>query len=180
MAGVPFSVVRLRAQGSGGTRHLSRCAMGAYLKTVLDSGVNMLGTYPIGALAKAADIHVETVRYYQRRGLLAAPSRPPGGIRRYGEAHVRRLRFIRQAQALGFSLDEVRDLLALEDGQHCGEAERLASLKLSTVRERMRQLRRVERALAALVAQCRCNTGKLRCPLIAALESGRLIDTSAR
>lgn len=140
----------------------------------------MLGTYAIGTLAKAADVHVETVRYYQRRGLLAEPARPPGGIRRYGEAHVRRLRFIKQAQTLGFRLDEVRDLLALEDGQHCGEAERLAALKLSRVRERMRQLRRVERALATLVEQCQCNTGKVRCPLIAALGGERLIDTAGR
>jgi MerR family mercuric resistance operon transcriptional regulator len=140
----------------------------------------MPGTYLIGTLAKAADVHVETVRYYQRRGLLAEPSRPPGGTRRYGKAHVQRLRFIKQAQALGFSLDEVRDLLALEDGQHCGEAERLASIKLSMARERMRQLRRVERALATLVEQCQCNAGKLRCPLIAALESDQLIDAAGR
>lgn len=140
----------------------------------------MPGTYLIGTLAKAADVHVETVRYYQRRGLLAEPARPPGGIRRYGEGHVGRVRFIKQAQTLGFSLDEVQDLLALEDGQHCGEAQRLAALKLSMVRERMRQLRRVERALATLVEQCQCNTGKLRCPLIAALESERLIDAAGR
>lgn len=135
----------------------------------------MPGTYPIGILAKAAGVHVETVRYYQRRGLLAQPSRPPGGIRHYGEAHVRRLRFIKRAQKLGFSLDEVQDLLALEDGRHCSEAQRLAALKLSTVRERLRHLRRVERALTTLIEQCRCNTGSLRCPLIAALESERLI-----
>ncbi len=140
----------------------------------------MPGTYPIGRLAKAAGVHVETVRYYQRRGLLAEPPQPPGGIRRYGETHVRRLRFIKQAQALGFSLDEVRNLLALEDGQHCGEAERIAALKLARVRERMRQLRRVERALATLVDQCQCNVGKLRCPLIAALGGERLFPPSGR
>jgi MerR family mercuric resistance operon transcriptional regulator len=68
-------------------------------------------------------------------------------------------------------LDEVADLLALEDGTHCREAEQLGSKKLATVRARLAQLRRVEKALAALVEQCHCNTGKVRCPLIAALES---------
>ncbi|MGC8519044.1 MAG: Hg(II)-responsive transcriptional regulator [Steroidobacteraceae bacterium] len=124
----------------------------------------------IGELARQAGVNVETVRYYQRRGLLEEPRRPPGGIRRYGEAHARRLRFIKQAQGLGFSLEEVKDLLALDDGQHCREAERLGALKLAAVRERLAQLRHVERALASLVKQCHCNTGTVSCPLIAALE----------
>ncbi|HJS89742.1 MAG TPA: Hg(II)-responsive transcriptional regulator [Steroidobacteraceae bacterium] len=130
----------------------------------------------IGRLASDAGVNVETVRYYQRRGLLHEPDRPLGGVRRYSEVHARRLRFIKQAQTLGFSLDEVRDLLALEDGTHCREAERFASRKLATVRERVRQLRRIERALAALVDQCQCNTGKVRCPLIAALETKHAAD----
>jgi MerR family mercuric resistance operon transcriptional regulator len=127
--------------------------------------------YTIGTLAKQAGVHVETIRYYQRRGLVAEPDRPLGGIRRYAPAHVRRLRFIKQAQTLGFTLEEVTDLLALEDGRHCRAAEQLGSTKLAIVRERMAQLRRVERALTALVDQCHCNTGKVRCPLIAALEN---------
>jgi MerR family mercuric resistance operon transcriptional regulator len=125
----------------------------------------------IGRLATQAGVNVETVRYYQRRGLLEEPRRPPGGIRRYSEAHARRLRFIKQAQGLGFSLEEVKDLLALEDGRHCREAERLGSRKLAAVQERLAHLRRVERALASLVEQCHCNTGKVSCPLIAALET---------
>lgn len=127
-------------------------------------------TYTIGRLAEAADVHVETIRYYQRRGLVAEPAKPLGGIRRYHETHARRLRFIKHAQRLGFSLDEVADLLALEDGRHCREAARLGANKLAVVRERITQLRRVERALAALVDQCHCNTGRVRCPLIASLE----------
>ncbi len=129
--------------------------------------------YTIGTLAKQAGVNVETIRYYQRRGLVGEPARPLGGIRRYTQAHARRLRFVREAQALGFSLEEVVDLLALEDGRHCREAERLGSRKLAMVRERMAQLRRVEKALTALVDQCHCNTGKVRCPLIAALENDR-------
>ncbi len=137
----------------------------------------MLESYTIGALARRVGVNVETVRYYQRRGLLGEPRRPAGGIRRYGEAHAQRLRFIRQAQGFGFSLEEVKELLALEDGQHCREAERLGAIKLAAVRERLGQLRRVERALAALVDQCHSNAGRVRCPLIAALGAGRTIHS---
>lgn len=124
----------------------------------------------IGTLAKASDVHVETIRYYQRCGLLAEPVKPPGGIRRYTEEHARRLRFIKHAQTLGFSLDEVADLLALDDGRHCRDAQRLGEKKLALVRERIARLRRVEKALAALVEQCHGNRGKVHCPLIVALE----------
>lgn len=127
-------------------------------------------SYTIGRLAKATDVHVETIRYYQRRGLMPEPAKPLGGIRRYEEGHARRLRFIKRAQALGFGLDEVADLLALEDGRHCREAEGLGTNKLAMVRERIAHLQRVERALAALVNQCHCNSGRVQCPLIAALE----------
>jgi len=127
--------------------------------------------YTIGTLAKQAGVHVETIRYYQRRGLVPEPQRPLGGVRRYGKADVRRLRFVKQAQGLSFSLEEVTDLLALEDGMHCREAEQLGAKKLATVRERMAQLHKVEKVLARLVAQCRCNTGNVRCPLVAALET---------
>ena len=134
-------------------------------------------SYTIGALARQVGVNVETIRYYQRRGLLGEPRRPPGGIRRYGEAHAQRLRFIRQAQGLGFNLEEVKELLALEDGQHCREAERLGAIKLAAVRERLGQLRRVERALAALVDQCHSTAGRVRCPLMAALGAGRTINS---
>lgn len=127
--------------------------------------------FTIGTLAKHTGVHVETIRYYQRRGLVGEPDRPLGGIRHYTPAHARRLRFIREAQTLGFNLEEVADLLALEDGRHCREAEQLGSRKLAMVRERIVQLRRVEKVLTALVDQCHCNTGKIRCPLIAALEN---------
>jgi len=134
----------------------------------------------IGRLAMQAGANVETVRYYQRRGLLEEPRRPPGGIRRYSEAHARRLRFIRQGQGIGFSLEEVNELLALEDGRHYREAERLGSLKVAAVRERLAQLRQVERALASLVEECNCNTGKVSCPLIAALETEQTTERPRR
>ena len=88
---------------------------------------------------------------------LWAKSRPPGGIRHFSANHVCLLRFIKEAQALAFSFDEVQDLPAREEGQHRNDAERLASLKLSVVRKRLWQLRCVKRALATLVEQCQCN-----------------------
>lgn len=129
-----------------------------------------MAEYTIGTLAQKAEVNVETIRYYQRRGLVDEPNKPLGGFRRYTDTHARRLRFIRESQKLGFSLDEVGDLLALEDGRHCREAERIGSRKLTTVRERIAQLRRIEKLLATLVDQCHCNTGRVRCPLITSLE----------
>ena len=129
-----------------------------------------MDTYTIGALAKEAGVNVETIRYYQHRGLMNEPKRPLGGVRRYADSDRRRLSFIRTAQKLGFSLDEVGELLALEDGRHCREAEQIGIKKLATVRERLAQLQQVEKALAKLVSQCHCNTGKIKCPMIAALE----------
>src|SRR5882757_8434535 len=127
--------------------------------------------YTIGTLARRVGLNVETVRYYQRRGLVQEPPKPLGGIRHYAEEHARRLRFIREAQSLGFSLEEVGELLSLEDGLHCREVEDIAGHKLTTVRERIAQLRRIEAVLTVLVGKCHGNRGKLRCPLVASLES---------
>ena len=125
----------------------------------------------IGALARQAGVNVETIRYYQRRGLVPEPVKPLGGIRSYAPEDVQRLRFIKRAQQLGFSLEEVGDLLSLDDGLHCHEVEEIAGQKLVTVRDRIAQLRTIESSLSALIGKCRNNKGKVRCPLIAALES---------
>lgn len=128
------------------------------------------GNLTIGALAKAADVTVETIRFYQLKGLLPKPDKPYGSIRRYSEADVARVRFIKAAQRLGFSLDEVGQLLTLEDGTHCDEARMLAEHKLDDVRERLAVLHRIEAALAALVDDCCATSGAVKCPLIAALR----------
>lgn len=125
----------------------------------------------IGTLARRAGVNVETIRYYQRRGLVPEPVKPLGGIRNYAPEHVQRLRFIRRAQQLGFTLEEVADLLSLEDGLHCHEVEEIAGQKLAAVRERIAQLTTMENALARLIRKCSSNKGKVRCPLISALES---------
>jgi Hg(II)-responsive transcriptional regulator len=127
---------------------------------------------PIGSFAKAAGIGVETIRFYQHKGLLFEPKRPPGGIRRYGRADVARVKFIKSAQRLGFSLDEVAQLLTLEDGTHCKEAAEFAARHLAEVRARLKDLKRMETVLSRLVAQCGSRRGTIACPLIAALHSG--------
>jgi MerR family mercuric resistance operon transcriptional regulator len=142
-----------------------------YSIPVLKYGVNMPERCTIGTLARQVGVNVETIRYYQRRGLVPEPAKPFGGIRHYEQAHARRLRFIKEAQRLGFSLDEVGELLSLEDGLHCREVEEIAGHKLAIVRERIAQLAKIEKLLAVLVGRCHGNRGKLRCPLIASLES---------
>lgn len=124
----------------------------------------------IGTLAQAAGVNVETIRFYQRKGLFPEPEREYGGVRRYGDTDLARLRFIKSAQRLGFSLDEVGELLKLEDGTRCGEARTLGEQKLADVRRRLDDLRSMESALAALLAQCGPSRGKVCCPLISALQ----------
>lgn len=148
-----------------------------YLRSQVRSKLSM--TYTIGGLAKATGIHIETIRYYQRRGLMDEPARPLGGVRRYYEGDAQRLRFIKQAQTLGFSLEEVAELLTLEDGQHCREAEQLGSQKLEKVRLHIAQLQRVEAVLTALVEQCHCNRGTVRCPLIGSLAGSDRVTAQA-
>lgn len=127
---------------------------------------------PIGSFAKAAGIGVEAIRFYQRKGLLAEPQRPSGGIRRYGHEDVARVKFIKSAQRLGFSLDEVAQLLTLEDGTHCSEAAEFAARHLADVRARLKDLKRMEAVLSRLVAQCGSRRGTIACPLIASLHGG--------
>jgi len=124
----------------------------------------------IGVFAQAAAVNVETIRFYQRKGLLAEPDKPYGGIRRYGETDVARVRFIKRAQQLGFSLDEIIELLKLEDGVHCGEARRLAARKLDAVRAKLADLLQMEAMLADMVKRCDARRGKVCCPLIDALH----------
>ncbi|MDX1556612.1 MAG: Hg(II)-responsive transcriptional regulator [Xanthomonadales bacterium] len=131
--------------------------------------MSSLQNLAIGAFAKAAGVTVETLRFYQRKGLLIEPEKPPGGIRRYGAADVARVRFVKSAQRLGFTLDEVAQLLKLADGTHCSEAAELAELRLTDVRARLKDLRRMESALSKLVKECHTSQGDVSCPLIAAL-----------
>jgi MerR family mercuric resistance operon transcriptional regulator len=125
----------------------------------------------IGRLAYAAGVNVETVRYYQRRGLVGEPERPLNGIRRYSEDSVMRIRFIKRAQELGFTLAEIANLLALEDGRNCRETRELAGRKLAIVESRLSDLGRLRKTLRELIARCDTSRGKISCPIISVLSS---------
>lgn len=111
----------------------------------------------IGTLSRQTGVNIETIRYYERIGLLEPPGRTPAGRRNYDPAQARRLSFVRLARQLGFSLGEVRELLALAapGRRDCGAVGRVAGCQLDAVRERIRDLRRLEAILANTVARCR-------------------------
>lgn len=122
----------------------------------------------IGAFAKTCAVGVETVRYYQRRGLLSEPERGPGRTRRYGADAVARLRFIRRAQDVGFTLEEVRELLKLGETPNCRGARALAARKLELVDARLGDLQRVRAALKEMIDSCDAGRER-RCPIIEGL-----------
>ena len=124
----------------------------------------------ISGLAKAAGVGVETVRYYQRRGLLREPLRGYGSVRRYGSDDVGRLRFIRAAQDLGFTLQEIAELLSLQTGASCKAVEKLAQSKLDVIRRRVEGLNRMARTLEVLIGQCEAMRGRVSCPIIDSLH----------
>ncbi|WP_343685022.1 Hg(II)-responsive transcriptional regulator [Asticcacaulis sp.] len=129
----------------------------------------------IGAFAAAAGVTVETIRFYQRKGLLPQPEKPYGSIRRYGMSDVTRVRFVKSAQRLGFSLEGIAELLKLEDGTHCEEASFLAEQKLQDVRQKLASLTHMESVLAELVDACHARSGNVSCPLIASLQHGTIM-----
>lgn len=123
----------------------------------------------IGQLAKAAGVGVETIRYYQREGLIHEPAKPVSGYRRYAPDVQARLHFIQRAKTLGFTLAEIRSLLSLGDGC-CGETQTLAERKLALVREKQRDLAVMAAALEEALAQCQVNPNDATCPLVQALS----------
>ena len=123
----------------------------------------------IGGLAKAAGVGVETVRYYQRRGLLPEPPRPPGEIRRYGDDDLKRLRFIRRAQAAGFTLEQIGELLALDRTDDRVRVRELATERLAALDERIAELEQSRAALERLRSTC-ASGRKGPCPIIKAFD----------
>lgn len=120
----------------------------------------------IGKAAAAAGVNVETIRFYQRRGLLAEPPKVLGGFRYYDDATIARVRFVKRAQALGFSLEEVLDLLALEQSVACRETHDAAVRKLQLVEERINDLNLIRLTLKNLVQQCEAGPAAFSCPII--------------
>ena len=124
----------------------------------------------IGALAEKTGLHVESIRYYQSLGLIPKPARAHGSVRRYGPEAADRLRFIKRAQSLGFSLEEVRLLLDLSVGEHCMETRTFAEQKKQLVENKIADLRRIQAALDKLIRACgKGGTGR-GCPIIESLS----------
>lgn len=123
----------------------------------------------IGGLARAAGVGVETVRYYQRRGLLPEPARPPGEVRRYGDEDVKRLKFIRSAQAAGFTLNEIGELIALDASDDRARARELAQSRIAAIDEKIAELREARDALSGLAADCASKRAG-PCPILKAFD----------
>ncbi|GIW42758.1 MAG: Hg(II)-responsive transcriptional regulator [Candidatus Binatia bacterium] len=125
-----------------------------------------------GEVAAQAGVHIETLRYYERRGLLPKPARSAVGYRRYSEEAVRIVRFIKRAQELGFTLREVGQLLQLRETEpaECAEVRTVAEEKIRDIEKKIRDLRAVQRALRALVESCAANSSARVCPILEALE----------
>lgn len=121
----------------------------------------------IAGLAREGGVGVETIRYYQRRGLLDTPERPGGGTRRYGEADMRRLRFIRSAQAAGFTLDEIAELLKLDATDDRDRARELAVARIAALDAKIAELQVARASLARLARHC-AHGDEGPCPIIAA------------
>ncbi|VTU31446.1 Mercuric resistance operon regulatory protein [Variovorax sp. SRS16] len=129
----------------------------------------------IGRLADEANVNVETIRYYQRRGLMAEPDKPMDGHRRYAPDAVKRVRFIKRAQVLGFTLDEIGSLLEFEEAHACAETRDLAVHKLQVIDEKLADLKAMRKALMALLHRCDTQSDmgstKGNCPIIHALAA---------
>ena len=134
-----------------------------------------------GRIAKEVGCNVESVRYYEQIGLMHVPQRSPGGYRLYGAAERRRLWFILRARELGFSIDEVRSLLSLVDGgdYSCGEIRDLTLTHLADVRDKIADLRQLERTLAEISSCCEGGSGP-DCPIVEALFASRAASASTR
>lgn len=125
----------------------------------------------IGEVAVQAGVNIQTLRYYERRGLLPEPARGNSGYRAYDPETVRLVRFIKRAQELGFALREIEDLIELRQSPRRGaEVRAVAATKVVDIERRIRQLKAMRRALGGLVAACDCDGDTPRCPIIEALD----------
>lgn len=129
-----------------------------------------MSNWSIGQLAKRAGVAIDTVRYYERDGLLAPAGRLASGYRRYGESELKRLRFIRRAKALGFSLEDIRSLLDLSDQSNVAEIRQVAQAKLTDIEQRISELQRIGAGLKLLIHACPGHGRAQACPILNALS----------
>ena len=132
----------------------------------------------IGKVAKEVGVNIQTVRYYERRRLLTPADRKPSGYRLYGDEALKRLRFIKNAQALGFTLREIGELLNLRvtSTARCGDVQRKAQAKLVQVGAKVHDLRALARALQGLIQTCKAGQPTDRCPILRSLEESKRSD----
>ncbi len=128
----------------------------------------MKNVMTIGQLARAADVNIETIRYYQRIALLSEPEKPVKGYRLYPHEFVSRIRFIRRAQQLGFKLQEVAELLQLGDGQ-CDDVRSRAEQKRAQINQQINDLKNLRQTLDALIKTCHADSASGHCPIIETL-----------
>lgn len=133
-----------------------------------------MASYTIGTLAEAAGVRRDTIRYYERIGLMKAPGRTAAGYRLYGEQDRERINFIRTAQSLGFTLSQTDELLSLRDvdGAKAIDVLRVTEAKISELRDRVAQLEDIRRALQDLAADCPMDAPASDCPILAYLSGG--------
>jgi Hg(II)-responsive transcriptional regulator len=133
--------------------------------------MNANGGLLIGELARAAGVNIQTLRYYERRRLLRPPERALNGYRRYGAESVQVVRFVKRAQALGFSLRQVKELLALrvDSRRTCGDVRSRAAAKLADIEQKIKGLRAMERTLKRFIAACSGRGPTSECPILEAL-----------
>lgn len=129
----------------------------------------------IGEVAKRSDVGIETIRYYERQGLLAEPDRRPSGYRQYDESVVSRLQFIRNAKDLGFTLAEIRELLGLwfDVSTRCVHVRERAEQKITDIEDRIRSLQKMKRSLKKIISQCETRDTVEVCPLWLGLDEPR-------
>ena len=127
-------------------------------------------TFSIGQLAKRAGVAIDTVRYYERNAMLTPAGRLESGYRRYGETELKRLRFIRRAKVLGFTLADIRELLSLSDERNVAKVRLAAEAKLAEVEQRLAELERIRNGLRTLVAACPGHGRAEACPILNALN----------
>lgn len=133
-----------------------------------------MAVYTIGAIAKQCGVGVETIRFYERQGLVPQPQRPETGFRRYPPDTIKRIRFIQRSKSLGFSLREIRELLSLrvDSATTCDQVKTRAEAKIADIQKKVRTLKEMKRALAKMTAACRGRGPTGECPILEALGDG--------
>ncbi len=135
--------------------------------------MNAMNQLTVGKLAEQSGVNLETIRYYERRGLLPSPQRAPSGYRLYSDDSVQRVRFIKKAQVLGFSLKEILELLSLRVDPHttCADIKQRSERKIADIEEKIQTLRRMKQALLKVSASCSGRGPTSECPILEVLDT---------